>query len=307
MRHAPAATPAGSGMRFQAGLIPPLDRWLALRHPVTITVWALLLALGLGVLDLETGYELSFSIFYLAPVALVSWYAGRWSSLLLCAVSAWIWIFAEVGGGQSYSHQSIPIWNTLVRFAFFVTLSWLLRSLRTQLSVERRLSRTDSLTGALNSRAFTESLVRTGRLAGRTRSPLALAYLDLDNFKQVNDQHGHSEGDKVLRTAAQVVGSRLRATDSFGRVGGDEFAILMPATSASGAQSLMDDVDQAFRSAMAVGNWPVGFSIGVAVFQPPPPNADDMIRQADELMYRVKRAGKGNVLVESFATTGPQE
>ena len=265
-----------------------------------MTLLAVLLAGALGILDLVTGYELSFSIFYLAPVALAAWYGGRWSGLLLCTLSAGIWIGADLAGGQTYSHAMIPVWNTLVRLGFFSITSWLVGTLQVHLNEERRLARRDALTGALNSRAFTETLALAGRLAARTGEPLALAYLDLDNFKQVNDQLGHSEGDRVLRVAAQRIMERLRATDSLGRLGGDEFAIVLPATGLAGAGSLMEHVIGALSESLEAERWPVGCSAGVAVFQPPPPDADGMIRRADALMYRVKREGKGRLLVENY-------
>ena len=101
----------------------------------------------------------------------------------------------------------------------------------------RASSRSDPLTGVANSRVFLELLKREIARARRYKRPLTLAYLDLDNFKSVNDILGHAMGDKVLQTVVSTVNANIRVTDVVGRLGGDEFVLLLPETDMQGARS----------------------------------------------------------------------
>jgi len=259
------------------------------------------LALGLaglfGMLDHVTGYEFSFSIFYLVPIALASWFGGRRAGLLLCFASVAIWFTVDTTSGHVYSVPAVRFWNAGVRLGFFVVTSSLLASLHTHLRAEERLARFDGLTGMLNGRAFRESCAGLIELAARHRRPLALGYVDLDDFKVVNDKLGHAEGDRVLQGVAQEIVSRLRETDVVGRLGGDEFAILLPATDGEGAETLFAGVRARLAERIAREGWPVGLSVGVVAFEGEIPTLHEALHEADALMYEVKRGGKNRVAV----------
>eukprot|EP01041_Mallomonas_annulata_P042348 gene42348-biopygen30320 len=125
------------------------------------------------------------------------------------------------------------------------------------------LARTDPLTGLRNRRAFDDSLGLEIAAVERTRSPLSLLVLDVDHFKQINDSFGHDAGDKVLRSIAQVLGGCVRIIDIVARVGGEEFAVILPHTDAQGAH----EVAQRMRVAVAQASWlgqPTTISIGAA-------------------------------------------
>ncbi|MBR7784473.1 GGDEF domain-containing protein, partial [Undibacterium luofuense] len=110
----------------------------------------------------------------------------------------------------------------------------------------RALIMRDGLTGLLNHTAIKEQLEAEVLQAHRNGAPLALAMIDLDNFKKINDSYGHATGDQVLRTLARILRQRLRRTDIVGRYGGEEFAVIFPDTTASTARRVLDKVRQAF-------------------------------------------------------------
>jgi len=116
----------------------------------------------------------------------------------------------------------------------------------------------------------------------------------------VNDQRGHSEGDKVLQTVGEVFLKSVRKTDVAGRLGGDEFAIALPETNEAGAKSEFNKLRKNLAQAMQKNNWSVGFSIGAISFDLPPSNFDEAIKLADALMYQVKKSGKNNILFEHY-------
>jgi diguanylate cyclase (GGDEF)-like protein len=281
-------------------MLTEINRSLSARSPAALAVLSALLVAGIGVIDFLTGYELSFSLFYTIPVAIVSWYVGRRVGLLLCVLSALTWLLVDSASGHQYSHPAIPLWNASVRLGFFVIISYLLYRLRSSVDVQVSLARLDGLTGLLNARTFRRRCEALFALAQRHGHPLVLGYIDLDNFKAVNDRFGHSVGDQVLKAVAGTVSSRLRISDLGARLGGDEFAILLPETDLVGARTFFTGLHRNLVAQAASNHWPVGFSIGVAVFRSSAATPDDAIGLADGLMYRIKQSGKNDIVFEEF-------
>jgi diguanylate cyclase (GGDEF)-like protein len=266
--------------------------------PGQATALALALVGLVGVLDGLTGNELSFSIFYLLPIMLVTWYAQKGSGYLLCGISAAVWLLVDYTSGHIFTHWMIPVWNAFVRLGFFLMITYLLSELKDHLRFEESLAKTDDLTQVLNARAFKDVSGRLFHLAARHHHPIVLGYIDLDNFKGVNDRFGHSEGDHVLQTVARTLTQNVRATDVVGRLGGDEFAVLMTEINFDGAQVVFARIHEELVQDAADRDWPIGFSIGVAVFPKTPPSIDEALNIADHLMYRVKQGGKNNIIFE---------
>jgi diguanylate cyclase (GGDEF)-like protein len=125
-----------------------------------------------------------------------------------------------------------------------------------------------------------------------------LGYIDVDHFKAVNDGYGHSEGDRVLKSVANTLTHCVRTTDVIGRRGGDEFAVFLPETDRAGAQVMFARIQKELKLTVVNGGWPIGFSIGVAVFVALPDLIDDALKIADSLMYRVKKGGKNKLIYE---------
>lgn len=180
-----------------------------------------------------------------------------------------------------------------------------------QWRILNELSRTDGLTGLLNRRAFTQDLAQRHAHRYRVRRPAALLYIDVDNFKPVNDRFGHALGDNVLRELAALLRSESRAGDLGARLGGDEFGLWLEDTDAAGAaikaQHLLDALPH-LRSAVGLPSdaalEPVGFSIGVAIVDPQiPETLDQTMSRADAAMYQVKHEGKGGLCVAPIASS----
>jgi diguanylate cyclase (GGDEF)-like protein len=137
--------------------------------------------------------------------------------------------------------------------------------------------------------------------ARRLRHPLTIVHFDLDGFKAINDRLGHSEGDAVLRAAAEATGYGLRATDTVARLGGDEFAVLLPETGAVAARATVEKIQTALEAEMRKHEWPVTFSLGVLTCVDPPANSDELIRLVDALTYAAKTRGKNTAVYELMA------
>jgi len=163
------------------------------------------------------------------------------------------------------------------------------------LEMEKSLSRSDALTGLANRRAFYETTEIERKRAARYSRPLSLAYIDLDNFKQVNDRNGHEAGDRVLELVASVLHKNVRAESVVARLGGDEFALLLPEADHVAANFVINKLHNLLTKAMQEKNWPVTFSIGMITYERPPESTEQMVHAADELMYTVKHEGKNRV------------
>jgi diguanylate cyclase (GGDEF)-like protein len=165
---------------------------------------------------------------------------------------------------------------------------------RSQLQLED-LATHDSLTRVLNARSFTEQVMHELERTRRYSRPMTLLYLDLDNFKAVNDTHGHQTGDAVLRLVADAIRRAVRQADLVGRLGGDEFAVLMPETDAAEADAVAQRLAAGLASAFR-GSPTVTASIGVVSCAATTADAEEVIRSADRAMYEAKRTGKNRVV-----------
>ena len=182
-----------------------------------------------------------------------------------------------------------------------------LANLRNLAVAEIRAS-TDGLTGLPNKRAVNDAMKRTFAQAATTQSPLALMLLDLDHFKQVNDQRGHAVGDQVLASVGATLRGVLRAGDFAGRNGGEEFAVLLPDTSIPDALDIAERVRSAIAEISLAGtDVSVTASIGVAVFPDQVSTLDRLERLADAALYTAKRQGRNRIeLAESSPAPVPE-
>jgi diguanylate cyclase (GGDEF)-like protein len=253
-----------------------------------------LLIAGIAAVDLCTGPYLSFATFYIIPVAVCAWWGGFTHGLLASIGVAVAWQLVDAAEGPDVP-TFVLLWNSIARFSTLVLVSSLVARLHTSVLRERVLARVDPLTGAANGRTFYECVAAEAERARRADKPLTLAYVDLDNFKQLNDRLGHAVGDAALVEVVRVLRDHLRVNDLLARLGGDEFAILLPETDAGGAMALLLRLQELVAAAMRARDWPVTASIGAASFLKPPRDVDLMVQRVDALMYRAKRQGKARV------------
>ncbi|HEU4597940.1 MAG TPA: GGDEF domain-containing protein [Pyrinomonadaceae bacterium] len=261
----------------------------------TIITAGLLLVALLGVANYLSGPDVSFLIFYTAPVFLAAWYVGRGAGLLMCAACGLSWLLAAAGTSEHYASALTPYWNVAVRLGFMLILAHIASAFKKSLEHERELARKDYLTGAVNVRHFDELAAAEINRARRHEHPFTVAYMDVDDFKLVNDRHGHSAGDRLLRMVADTTRRNVRVVDVVARLGGDEFAVLMPETGAEAAEVVVRRVRRRLLEAARAEGWPVTFSIGVVTWDAPPDSVYEMLRAADAQMYAAKRHGKNAV------------
>ncbi len=261
---------------------------------------ALLIVALLGWFDYVTGFELSFSFFYLLPIALCAWYGRRSDAYIITIISTLVWLVSNQLAGQIYSNEAIRIFNGGVRLVVFLLFAWLLGELRRANQYEAALARTDPLTGIYNSREFYKRLQLEIEHSIRSKSLFSIAYIDLDNFKQVNDKFGHSAGDNLLKNVSQAISSVIRQNDVFARLGGDEFALLLPHVDQAGVQVVMGKVEKTINKELKSLSSPVTFSAGVVTYYAPPSNVNELINQSDSLMYQAKALGKNCICYQSI-------
>lgn len=265
-----------------------------------LPVWQLgggsLLLLGvIGIADYLITIDLGLSIFYVLPIAALTWYLHPRLGYFSSVISTLLWCIAEIER-ESTTNLFFVFWNALVRLAFFSLVVALLAELKMAYQQEQRLARTDGLTTLLNRRAFTEILEQEIERSSRHALAFTLVYLDIDNFKQVNDKFGHAAGDRLLKEIAIVLVQQVRVTDYQCRLGGDEFAILMPQTSQAQANPVLKRLFNELLLLKSTDS-PIGFSVGAVSFVDLLPNsADQALGAADKLMYTVKASGKNQVV-----------
>jgi diguanylate cyclase (GGDEF)-like protein len=170
-----------------------------------------------------------------------------------------------------------------------VSYSYLLvRRLEVMRSEAIKASEHDSLTGILNRRAFLRAAEYLLLLKERAPIPLVFIFVDLDNFKVVNDQFGHEMGDKVLKHFSEMALSRFRKSDIIARYGGDEFVMILTNASLDGAESAVQKLQREFRDWAKNNGLPVGFSFGLEIAPEGRNNLGDIMRQADAALYDAK-------------------
>jgi diguanylate cyclase (GGDEF)-like protein len=280
------------------GDVKSFVEYLNSRSRFTLISIGLLLVALIGIADFVTGHQLSIFIFYLVPVTLVASIGGVWAGLLVSCASALAWLFADLLEARQYVHPFVPYWNAVVRLVFLSIVVFL----QTALSREKQVARTDYLTGLANRKFFFEFAEQEIRRARRYESPFSAAYIDLDNFKEINDQYGHDAGDRLLQLVGRVIRNNVRAVDFPARLGGDEFAVLLPQTDAGSARNMLSKLHRLLGEAMNRERWHVTFSCGVATFLKAPESVDEMVRRADSLMYAVKAEGKNAVRYDVFGS-----
>ena len=280
-------SPTRTGLRRCKG-------WLERQPPGVIYALALLLVGILGIIDHRTGTEFAFFIYYWAPIALVAWYADRRTTLvsLLCAA---VWFAANWSFRLEGATGLRAFWETNTRLLSFLIFGETLRSLRRAFLAERKLARTDFLTGVANRRAFYEVLEKDLARIGRSGRPVSLAYLDIDDFKALNDSMGHQAGDEVLAGVGSALARGIRAGDLAARFGGDEFVVFLPGAGEPEAKGVLSRLAESLSAMAEKGRWPVTFSIGMVVASSSSVTAQDLLREADRLLYEAKSSGKGGL------------
>jgi len=284
-------------------------------------VCAVVLVAAVGVADHINSPEVNCATLYLLPILWVTWCVGFRPGLLVAFGSIATWLVADYGTLRQGWPVHVMAWDALMRAGVYVTVVYVMSALKEARDHESELARTDSLTAVANTRSFNEIAARELDRARRRAAPFTVAYIDLDNFKDVNDRLGHNQGDTLLREVAAVIRGHVRSTDVVARVGGDEFVILFPETGKEAADDLLnrvrtlllevvrrngggDPTPGAAQDGGGAGIPPVTLSIGAVTFLDAPQSVDEAIKRADDLMYSVKRSGKNGLAHAMYRSTG---
>lgn len=288
-----------------------IEKWEAVSQ--TLREWSngQLLALLLGLLffvfccDYITGPFIPFTAFYLIPI----WISGNLMS------ARWAYALATLAtAATTYIDLQAIEQIQLTGFAWKAAVSGIIFFLAADLSLGwtklhkhlEEQATTDPLTGVRNRRAFFEMVTNELARSQRKKTSLSLAFIDLDNFKQVNDSCGHEKGDEILIACTSALAMHLRRGDILGRLGGDEFAVLLHETDREQVRPIMSRLVGALTSSTPLLNSGVTFSMGVVTSAPGQSiSADELLAMADAAMYEVKHSTKNAVNFTVSGTSPP--
>ncbi len=272
-------------------MIQHLLNYLQSRSKRTVALIAVILTLLLGILDFESGTEIHFVVFYLAPIAMASWYVNRNTGIYLAVMCSLVWLVADSLYGRSYSNLWIAGWNFLMRTGAFAVYSLSLSQLRDKFETLSELARRDFLTGLPNGRAFYELTAREMERAFGVE-PLTLAFIDLAGFKWINHRLGYATGDQMICTIAHAIRQNVPRPDLVGRIGGTSFAVLLPKIGSDGANSILEEVHTALKDERRKYAQPVTFFISAIACTKTPQSIAELMHQAEAQMTRMKGGTK---------------
>lgn len=276
--------------------------YLSKKSRLSLIILCVAFVIFLGVINYLIGPDFSFLVFYLIPVFWAAWFAGRWVGIVISIASAIVWLTAY-SMATSFSYSFSTYWNMAVRLVLFLLFSYTftnMKNIAIKLDREKMLARTDYLTGVANRRSFFEFANIEIERASRYKHHFTVVYMDIDNFKAINDTSGHTVGDSILRSVGKTIKNISRSSDLIARVGGDEFVILLPESDYQSAKVAINKIHAKLSEMAQHNGWPITFSFGVVTFASTPSSVDEMVKKADDLMYSAKNAGGNLVRHEVF-------
>lgn len=272
-----------------------VDLFSKLSHQ-NIIIFCIVQVLFIGWLDCVTN-DYALIILYLFPVFLTSWFAGTSIGFLFCILSIAARLAADFWSGSVfYRYPAVYYWNIITEFAVLLLMSLLFSILKNTLDADKRRSKIDPLTGALNRSSFFEQAEHELNRARRHHRFFSVIYLDIDNFKKINEQFGYQTGDELLVVLASVLENSIRNYESLSRFSGDEFILLMPEADEEAALSYLSKIRSELKQAIKSKNWDAEISMCALVYLTAPNSVDEILRTADEIMYSVKKSEKSSML-----------
>jgi diguanylate cyclase (GGDEF)-like protein len=259
----------------------------------------------IGYYDYQTSAQISMMLLYAVPILVSSWYCGKLEGIIVAVFAASSWLIVNLANQPYGESATILSWNAFTRLSIFALLAYtisLQAQLRRALEREKLRADTDRLTGLLNKEAFRERVEEEIFRARRYNHPFSLAFIDLDNFKQVNDIRGHARGDKLLQQISETITHTIRKIDIAGRIGGDEFAICLPETGDEQVCKAIDKLVKSLDTKTSQFGLQVTVSIGVVTCTEIcfTETYDELLGKADKLMYVAKEKGKNATEFETI-------
>jgi diguanylate cyclase (GGDEF)-like protein len=220
------------------------------------------------------------------------------------------WLFSHGSGLGIYRNEFgwtlYSVSTTVGSVGLILLLAHRIAVLDAERTTATELSRRDPLTGLWNRRAFDSRFLEDFSLAKRHSRPLSLLVLDVDNFKAYNDAFGHPAGDELLQSVARLISGHMRDTDLVARIGGEEFAVVLPETDLAGALVLAERVREEVER-LSHFRRPVTVSIGVATLDRGTKDGATLLKRADIALYRAKQEGRNRVCCESMHDAEPAD
>jgi len=258
-----------------------------------LEVLSVALVVLIGFYDYWVGSEVSVTLFYLLPILISAWFGKKWSgygialaSVAACAIANWHF--------QEYLSVGLLFWNIAMRTVIFLFFAYFIIQIKRkvlELNLDSALApRIDPLTKIFNSRTFYEIVETEMKKLQRYKRPIAIAYMDINNFKTINNTFGNTTGDHLLFTVAQEMSKNIRASDVIARIGGDEFVFLMPEAEINGVRVFVAKIQGILAKTAEENGWPVTFSFGATLFLKPPYNVNEMIKIPEDQMRLAKNA-----------------
>ncbi len=254
-------------------------------------------------IDYAAGFKIHLSVLYMIPVYFCTWFISFRAGAVISLLSSSTLLI----GNLFFHHASsanlgIVIFNVLSLFATNTTFSIALALLKKQFYEVHEQLRRDGLTGLLNAEAFFEAAEMERLRSIRYGHPLTLCFLDLDNFKQVNDQRGHLAGNELLKMTGEILKQSIRETDLAARLGGDEFLLLFPETGPAEVEPLIAQIQKSLQAAYQEKLCDTTPSFGVGTYYEKPSSVHLLVSQVDELMYQAKNRGKNQIVTQIFGS-----
>lgn len=242
-----------------------------------------------------TNNVVDIKAFLIIPVLLSSWYGSKKSGAFMSVLACLSFVSATLSLGLNPHEMRSILFDTAILFLVLLIVATIVTDFRKVHRLEVTAAETDFLTGACSSRKFYAELANEILRSKRYGHIFSIAYLDVDNFKMINDKLGHTAGDKLLIEVSRCLRTTLRETDIISRIGGDEFACILPESEQEQVISALKKAEIALKAAMKKYSWNVSFSVGVVTFRNLPDDVNEAVKIADNLMYEVKRDKKNDI------------
>lgn len=256
-----------------------LYRWPIALCGVMAIAWA----------DYLTGAFITLSAFYLAPLLLIAWQDSRRAQQAIIALIIVVWSLANIFSAPANYTLGVVTWNALVRWLHLSLTAELFHRIIMLHDIHKNAAEHDPLTGLLNRRGFTTHMHKLQYANLKPTQHMAFAIVDIDFFKQINDQQGHQFGDRVLQNVANTIGEYSHSREFTGRLGGDEFAFMWSANNA-------DELQQRIQALSArLNSQAIPCSIGAVLYPSAQVPWQQLYEDADKALYQSKLQGRNQV------------